>query len=189
MKRCKSHRSSRGFDKSRLACRRCRNAPMRRSSTAQRCAWKASPPWLAGIDPAPGAPRRRRARRSEIPQESRPLVDHLVEQRLLATDLAAGTGETTIEPAHEALLRQWSLLQGWLTEDAGLLSVMDTVARAAKDWHDHNRSAIWLTHATGRLAAAEQVLQRPDLAASFGQRDRDYLAACREAERVAHEKE
>jgi formylglycine-generating enzyme required for sulfatase activity len=146
-------------------------------------------PWLAGIDPDTGAPRRRVARLSEIPQESRPLVDHLVEQRLLATDLAAGTGETTIEPAHEALLRQWSLLQGWLTEDAGLLSVMDAVARAAKDWDDRARSAIWLTHTTGRLDAAEQVLRRPDLAASLGQRDRDYLAGCHEAQRLAREKE
>ena len=140
-------------------------------------------PWLAGIDPDTGAPRRRVARLWEIPPKSRPLVDHLVEQRLLATDVATGTGETTIEPAHEALLRQWSLLQGWLTEDAGLLSVMDTVIRAAKEWHEHGRNAIWLTHTTGRLAAAEQVLNRPDLAASLEQRDRDYLTACREAER------
>ena len=75
------------------------------------------------------------------------------------------------------------MLQGWLTEDAGLLSVMDTVIRAAKEWHEHGRNAIWLTHTTGRLAAAEQVLNRPDLAASLEQRDRDYLTACREAER------
>ena len=146
-------------------------------------------PWLAGIDPDTGAPRRRVARLSEIPAESRPLIDHLVEQRLLATDIAAGTRETTIEPAHEALLRQWSLLQGWLTEDAGLLSVMDTVRRAAKEWDEHGRSAVWLTHTTGRLEAAEQVLGRPDLAASFEQKDRDYLTACREAERLASERE
>src|SRR5262249_22835661 len=43
-------------------------------------------PWLAGIDPDSGGPRRRVARKSEIPQEARPLIDYLVEQRLLATD-------------------------------------------------------------------------------------------------------
>ena len=47
-------------------------------------------PWLAGIDPDTGAPRRRVARLSEIPAESRPLIDLLVEQRLLATDVAEG---------------------------------------------------------------------------------------------------
>ena len=69
-------------------------------------------PWLAGIDPDTGAPRRRVARLSEIPAEARPLIQHLVEQRLLATDVNKDTGETTIEPAHEALLRQWGLLAG-----------------------------------------------------------------------------
>jgi class 3 adenylate cyclase len=41
-------------------------------------------PWLAGIDPDTGAPRRRIARLSEIPSEARPLIQHLVEQRLRA---------------------------------------------------------------------------------------------------------
>src|SRR5437660_3867582 len=84
-------------------------------------------PWLAGIDPDTGAPRRRVARLSEIPAEARPLIDQLVEQRLLSTDVATETGENTIEPAHEALLRQWGLLQGWLAEDSGLLSVMEGI--------------------------------------------------------------
>jgi hypothetical protein len=71
-------------------------------------------PWLARIDPDTGAPLRRVAQLSEIPVEARPLIQHLVEQRLLATDVSEETREKTIEPAHEALLRQWSLLRGWL---------------------------------------------------------------------------
>ena len=97
-------------------------------------------PWLAGIDPDTGAPRRRVARLSEIPAEARPLIQHLVEQRLLATDVNKETGEATIEPAHEALLRQWGLLEGWLTEDAGLLAVLEGVKRASRDWAANNRS-------------------------------------------------
>ncbi len=64
-------------------------------------------PWLAGIDPDTRSARRRVARISEIPPESLPLIRQLVEQRLIATDMAHDTGELTIEPAHEALLRQW----------------------------------------------------------------------------------
>ena len=74
-------------------------------------------PWLAGIDPDTGSPRRQKARISEIPEEARPLINLLVEQRLLSTDVAEGTGERTIEPAHEALLRQWGSLQDWLQEE------------------------------------------------------------------------
>jgi hypothetical protein len=80
---------------------------------------------LAGIDPDTGMPRRRVAHLSEIPAEARPLIQHLVDQRLLATDVNKETSEATIEPAHEALLRQWGLLEGWLTEDASLLAVLE----------------------------------------------------------------
>ena len=81
---------------------------------------------------------------SEIPAEARPLIQHLVEQRLLATDVAKDTGENTIEPAHEALLRQWGLLEGWLAEDAGLLAVLEGVKRASRDWAANNQDRAWL---------------------------------------------
>ena len=73
-------------------------------------------PWLAGIDPDSGSPRRQKARISEIPEEARALIYLLVEQRLLSTDVAEDTRERTIEPAHESLLRQWGSLQGWLQD-------------------------------------------------------------------------
>ena len=114
-------------------------------------------PWLAGIDPDTGAPRRRVARLAEIPAEARPLIQHLVEQRLLATDVNKETGEATIEPAHEALLRQWGLLDGWLTEDAGLLAVLEGIKRGSRDWAANNRNRPWLAHQTDRLAAAERL--------------------------------
>jgi formylglycine-generating enzyme required for sulfatase activity len=139
-------------------------------------------PWLAGIDPDTGAPRRRVARLSEIPAEARPLIQHLVEQRLLATDINKDTGEATIEPVHEALLRQWGLLQGWLTEDAGLLAVLEGVKRSSRDWAANNRDRAWLAHAADRLAAAERLSARPDLAANLEPTDHDYIAACRKAE-------
>jgi formylglycine-generating enzyme required for sulfatase activity/class 3 adenylate cyclase len=142
-------------------------------------------PWLASIDPDTGAPRRRVARLSEIPTEARPLIQHLVEQRLLATDVANDTGENTIEPAHEALLRQWGLLQGWLAEDAGLLAVLEGVKRASRDWAANTKNAAWLAHATDRLAAAERLSERPDLAANLEPTDREYLSACRKAEAAA----
>ena len=142
-------------------------------------------PWLAGIDPDTRSARRRVARISEIPLESLPLIRQLVEQRLIATDMAHDTGELTIEPAHEALLRQWGLLQEWLKEDATSLGVMEGVRRAAREWEENGRNAIWLTHKTGRLELAERLRDRPDLVALFGKNDWDYLAACRKIEQQA----
>ena len=117
-------------------------------------------PWLAGIDPDTGIPRRRVARLAEIPEESRPLVNLLVEQRLLATDVAAATGEVTIEPAHEALLRQWGLLQTWLIEDSAALAALENVKRAARDWEANGKDASWLTHGGGRLEDAVRLRLR-----------------------------
>jgi formylglycine-generating enzyme required for sulfatase activity len=145
-------------------------------------------PWLAGIDPDIGAPRRSIARLSEIPAEAQPLIQHLVEQRLLATDVSKKTGETTIEPAHEALLRQWGLLQGWLVEDAGLLSVLDGIKRASRDWAANGKTSAWLAHGTQRLIAAQRLQARHDLAAKLEPTDKDYIAACQMAERVAQKK-
>jgi WD40 repeat protein len=149
-------------------------------------------PWLADVDPDTGAPRRRVARVSEIPAECRPLLHNLIEQRLLTTDQDARSGETTIEPAHEALLRQWSLLQGWLADDSELLAVLEGIKRAARDWRHAGKSAPWLTHSADRLIAASQLSQRPDLAARLGPADHEYLAACRKVEddrRVTEERQ
>jgi hypothetical protein len=85
------------------------------------------------------------------------------------------SGETTIEPAHEALLRQWGLLQGLLEEDTAVLSVLDGIKRAARDWAANAKAPSWLTHNADRLRAAERLLVRPDLAANLEPTDRDYV--------------
>lgn len=146
-------------------------------------------PWLAGIDPDSGSPRRQVARFADIPDEAKPLVEHLANQRLLATDIDAATGERTVEPAHEALLRQWGLVDGWLKEDVAVLASLEGVRRAARDWDANARHEGWLQHAGGRLADAEAVHARADLARRLDAADLAYLAACRAAEnaRVARE--
>lgn len=142
-------------------------------------------PWLAGIDPETGSPRRRQARFSEIPADAEPLVRLLVEQRLLSIDRVkvktkdGERTEITVEPAHEALLRQWGLLRGWLTEDFAALAVLDGVRRGARDWEANARGADWLNHTGTRLAEAEAIAARADLGASLQAAGRDYLAACR----------
>jgi WD40 repeat protein len=145
-------------------------------------------PWLAGIDPETGSPRRRIARLADIPPEAAPLIQLLVEQRLLATDRikvhdgATERSEVTIEPAHEALLRQWGLLRGWLEEDLAALTTLEGVKRAARDWNANARRADWLNHAGSRLEDAETVAARPDLANDLSADDREYLRQCRAQE-------
>src|SRR5262249_37807428 len=92
--------------------------------------------------------------------------------------------EITIEPAHEALLRQWGHLRGWLEEDFAALTTLEGVKRAARDWAANGRHADWLNHAGNRLDDAEKVAARSDLAGDRSADARDYLRRCREREQA-----
>ena len=140
-------------------------------------------PWLARLDPETGAARRRVASIDEIPAASRPLIPYLVDQRLLTADVDRESGATTIEPAHEALLRRWVQLRTWLQEDAALFAVVQGVQSAAREWAVKGRDPSWLAHEGGRLEMAADLDARPDMAAILSARDRDYLNACRDGER------
>ena len=93
----------------------------------------------------------------------------------------------TIEPAHEALLRRWGLLEGWIAEDLGLLATLEGIRRAARDWEANDMAEAWLAHQGLRLAEARALDARPDLAAQLDGRDRAYLERCsaREAAAIA----
>jgi hypothetical protein len=143
-------------------------------------------PWLVGIDPGTLLPRRRKARIEEIPLDTRPLIRRLVDQRLLSTDaIEDETGkskEVTIEPAHEALIRQWGKLAGWLKDDVATLAALESAKIAARDWAANAKHADWLNHAGGRLQEVEKAAGRPDLAAYLTPEALDYLAQCRARE-------
>ncbi len=145
-------------------------------------------PWLAGIDPESKNARRNKARASQIPEEARPLIDLMVEQRLLTRDVKNETGETTIEPTHEALLRQWGLLKGWLEEDFALLTTLEGVKRASGEWDANAQANAWLAHQGERLADAQNLDARPDIASKLDSLDRAYLAKCRAKEAAARAK-
>lgn len=146
-------------------------------------------PALAAIDPETRTPRRRVARLSEIPAEARPLVERLVQARLISSDLDPETRERSLEPAHEALLRQWSLMETWLDEDARHLLVLEGVERAASDWAENDRAEKWLAHAGGRLEDAERLRGRRHWADRLTGAPGDYLDACHAAETARRDKE
>jgi hypothetical protein len=137
-------------------------------------------PWLATIDPDTGNSRRRVARLSEIPAEARPLIDQLVALRLLTTDIATDTKEKIIEPAHEALLRHWDLLQDWLGQDAAMMAMIASVRRAAHNWKVKGKVASSLSHSPDSLLSVNWP-GRPDLTGILDQIDWEYLEACRKS--------
>jgi hypothetical protein len=143
-------------------------------------------PRLARIDRDSKAPQRRVARQGEVAADLLPLARALTERRLLVVKLAgqlqdtAGADATTLEVAHEALLRRWPTLAELLAEDRDALLLLDGVFSAAIDWEKAAaaRKGDFLAHRGSRLADAQALaLRGPDWERELAPA-RAYLAAC-----------
>jgi WD40 repeat protein/DNA-binding SARP family transcriptional activator len=147
-----------------------------------------------------GDTRRRAAHRELLelldePQAMTAAVDAFGEARLLSFDRDPETREPTVEVAHEALLREWRRLRGWIEAARDQLRAERRLAAATREWVDADRDVSYLAAGT-RLAEFEalehegEVALTPDertfLTASVDERDR--LTAQEEA-RQAHELE
>ncbi len=99
---------------------------------------------------------RRRALRSELGESltARAVIDRYGEARLLSFDRDPSTREPTVEVAHEALLREWPRLRGWLEEDRDGLRILRHLNTAATEWDTTDRPDAEL-YRGGRLEVAE----------------------------------
>ena len=135
-------------------------------------------PWLATINPGNDQPMRRLARWDDLPVASRPLIQAMVEKRLLVKDTR--DGQTVVEVALESLLRQWRELAAWLRDEAQSLKDADSIERAAADWRASGRNESWLLEGT-RLAHAEALAAKPGFRSRLDP-TRDFLHASRTRE-------
>jgi WD40 repeat protein len=135
-------------------------------------------PWLASINPGNDQPVRRVARHADLPSGSRPLIDALVEQRLLVKD--ERDGEVVVEVALESLLRQWDDLAGWLRLERRSLIAADDIERSATAWRTRGGDPAWLLTGT-RLTDAETLGNTVGFSSRLAG-CRDFMAACRQAE-------
>lgn len=103
-------------------------------------------------------------------EPARHVIDVLTRSRLLTI------GGDTVEVAHEALLREWPRLRGWLEEDAEARRLHGHITLAARDWEAGGRDAAEL-YRGARLASAL------DFAAAHGDAlnalEREFLAEAR----------
>jgi hypothetical protein len=126
-------------------------------------------PWLVTINPQNDEPMPRVAWRSELPEESLPLVDALAENRLLTRDQRQG--ESVFEVANETLLRHWDTLVGWLQDERAALKEADALDRQSREWKGSGCNESWLW-------AGQRLQDALVLAGRAGFRNR--LAGCAE---------
>ncbi|MGI9436105.1 MAG: protein kinase domain-containing protein [Geminicoccaceae bacterium] len=111
--------------------------------------------FLRLITPGEGTPDTRRLLpRSEIDRDPDPatmmrVVESLTDARLLTVD------EASVQIAHEALLRTWPRLRGWIDESRDGLRMRQRISRAAADWEQESRDSDLLYRGTRLLSAVE----------------------------------
>jgi len=100
---------------------------------------------------------RRRASLTELGSEIRELIKRLADARLVVTGLEEATGRETLEVAHEALIQNWTRLQGWLNADREFLLWRQRLRHGLEDWQHTGRDEGALLRGAS-LAEAERWL-------------------------------
>jgi WD40 repeat protein/DNA-binding SARP family transcriptional activator len=128
-------------------------------------------------------PTRRRALRSELAAAAGPSADEVLgvieawaQARLLTLDRHPESREPTVEVAHEALLREWPRLRGWLEQDREEIVALGHLREAAASWDDLDRDRGALYRGT-RLDSVLQVTDRG--ARALPPLEREFLDASR----------
>jgi tetratricopeptide (TPR) repeat protein len=83
------------------------------------------------------------------------VIGVLTDARLVTTDTLQPGGEKVVQVAHEALIREWPTLRGWLEEDREGLILHQRLAEAADDWGKMGRDKGML-YRSARLKAAQE---------------------------------
>jgi WD40 repeat protein len=109
----------------------------------------------------------------DSPEDVEAVVRALADSRLLSTSRDEATGARMVEITHEALLRAWPRLRGWIDRDREALLARRRLSDAAREWEDHGRDTDYL-YTGARLAAWQE---RDD--GALGSRERAFLASSR----------
>ncbi|RSM57827.1 hypothetical protein DMH03_26100 [Amycolatopsis sp. WAC 01376] len=103
---------------------------------------------------------RRRARLEELVTDAddesavRAVTDRLAAARILTIDSDAATGAPVADITHEAVLRAWTRLRNWLTEDRETKRAQDDLGSGAAAWERHGADPGYLLRGA-RLTAIE----------------------------------
>lgn len=130
---------------------------------------------------------RRRVNRSELQAvtEDADLMDEVIDTyaayRLLSLDNDPATRSPTVEVGHEAILREWERLRGWLNEYRDEIRLQRQLSHAVAEWHEAGQDASYLVRGmrleqfegwTAETDLALTLKERGFLEASFTERER-----------------
>ncbi len=128
---------------------------------------------------------RQRAAMPEADPVAEATIRKLADARLVVTERDAASGRETVEVAHEALIRGWQRLRGWVDQDREFLRTRERIAAQARLWEDEGRPPDRLLPPGRPLAEGEDLLatRRADLEQLLV----DYIEASAAAARAEEE--
>ena len=131
--------------------------------------------FLRLVRPGEGeADTRRRATSSELGSELQRLVKALADERLVVTSRVTGGEEDTIEVSHEALIRHWSKLKGWVEADRQFLVWQQRLNAMKKEWEASQRSTDLFLRGLPLWDACEWLEKKSE---SFSREERAFVIA------------
>ena len=134
-------------------------------------------PFLVTLDQDFERPKRLVATWSAITPDTHPLLDRLVNARLLLKDkrvIAEGQEAVVLEVTHEALIRHWPLLKGWVDANRELLAWQHQLRAKIHEWNRNKQNPDLLLHGLPLRDALERVTRVPK---SFSQEERGFVTA------------
>jgi hypothetical protein len=130
-----------------------------------------------------GAAIRRIAEWRNFSDEQQELLAKFDDWRLVVRKGETNSG--TVELVHEALLREWTRLRGWLEPERERLEALQSLQIDALVWDRNGRGGIFLNHRKERLAKARALSGIDGYRQRVSNVENAYLAACQRAERLA----
>ena len=114
------------------------------------------------------------------------VLDAFGKARLLSFDRDPGTRASTVEVAHEALLKEWARLKAWLDESRADIRLQRLLAAGAAEWQAGGQDTSFLLRGA-RLAQFEEWIKSTTIALTG--EERLYLQASLEERRRQEEEE
>jgi WD40 repeat protein len=103
---------------------------------------------------------RRIATKGELGEDSWSLVEKLATARLVVTSHNAG--QETVEVVHEALIRNWGELRGWMEIDRVFRAWQERLRGSVQQWQETDQDEGSLLHGLALEEAEKQLRQRPE---------------------------
>jgi tetratricopeptide (TPR) repeat protein len=114
------------------------------------------------VRPGEGAEDTRRiATKAELGEQNWSLVKQLADARLVVTS-RNGVDRETVEVVHEALIRNWGELRGWMNTDRVFRAWQERLRGAMRQWQETKEDVGSLLRGAALAEAEEQLRERPE---------------------------